>query len=403
MLIWWTAKSRRQKENDDDVAAGATPAAAAKLTGATFMQAIQSGPFTKHIPVILLYTSSASPDATAAIRSGVETILAKPPSKDLLLKKVNQVLTTIAQKKKSELYAERAQAYRTILSSFRTQREEEVKAGKRTPRTPMRKRQLISTTAAGEQQRQQAPSPDDLVLREHKPVGPSSRGSASESTIAEMNRTMGEANGTATTGDASNPSGLSQPVQKRSTSNTFTFDVAAATRARAEFEVVAEVQAQQLGAAAGLVTSKDPSTTTAASSGLPPSGPPTLSSQTSTPPRVVKLAAHPSSGGSSGSLPPDHYLRKKFTELEDEWRCAACSTTFFDRFSPLHPFLQSLSLQSEHPVRCIRTWSIQLETRTRSCNSFRLRLPRLLTALHLPVFDQAIVFTCALPAARRSA
>lgn len=145
-----------------------TPPSATSMTGSAFMSALQSNPTTKGIPVILLYANNTSPDVGEAIRQGVETILLKPVSKDLLLKKVNQILGILAQKKKNELFAERAQAYRSILASFRSHREEEIKAGKRGPVTPSQGLQrklsqqnlLASTpTGAGGAGAQASPSP----------------------------------------------------------------------------------------------------------------------------------------------------------------------------------------------------------------------------------------------------
>lgn len=305
-------------EDGGDIAATATPPASSlsQLTGAAFMHAIQGGASTKSIPVMLIYSNASSVDATEAIRAGVETILAKPISKDLLLKKVNQVLTSIAQKKKSELYAERAQAYRTILTSFRQQREEQVRQGKRTPKTPMRKR---SEAVAGTTH---ATSKDGLLEdvsgRAKKPMVPSSRAleatHASDPAVAvaapATGREAGGADGpSAAAAPAGSlqpaaPSGLAQPVQKRS-SSTFTFDVLAATRARAEFDLVATAHAAEAAiAVAAPADATSPAIPASQSqqqirsaSPLPPSAA-NLQAITSTPPRTH------SSSGSSSSLPP---------------------------------------------------------------------------------------------------
>ena len=114
------------------------------MTGSGFLSAIQSHPSLASIPVLLSYSSHASQDVSDSIRLGVESILLKPVSRDMLLKKVNQTLTVIAQKRKSIAFGERAQLYRNILRSFRTQREEDIRAGKRlSPMAPLSRRSSV--------------------------------------------------------------------------------------------------------------------------------------------------------------------------------------------------------------------------------------------------------------------
>lgn len=143
------------------------------MMGSGFISAIQSHPALKSIPVLLLYSSHASQDVSDSIRLGVESILLKPVSRELLLKAVNRTLTVIAQKRKSIAFGERAQLYRNILRSFRSQREEDIRAGKRlSPMTPLTRRQSCnrSLLEAGIDAQQAVTNSSTAASTESSPV-----------------------------------------------------------------------------------------------------------------------------------------------------------------------------------------------------------------------------------------